>query len=121
MIIWVWGLNSETCLFSSLIDKNDIPIPDLMKIDVQRFELEVLKGGESCFGYTEVFILEVSLFQFLENQPLLHEVINFMLDRNYVLYDFLNMAHRPLDRALGQIDACFVRRDGLLRDSDRWV
>jgi len=104
----------------TLIQRNEIPIPDLVKIDVQGFELEVLKGGISCFTHTEVFILEVSLFRSLPKQPVFHEVINFMLEKDYVVYDIPHLTRRPLDGALGQADVCFVKRDGLLRVSSRW-
>lgn len=103
-----------------LIQQDEIPIPDLVKIDVQGFEVEVLKGGRSCFGYTEVFILEVSFFRYFSEQPLFHEVVHFMLERGYVMYDVLDLLRRPLDGALGQANVCFVKQDSVLRRSHRW-
>jgi FkbM family methyltransferase len=103
-----------------LIQQNEMQIPDLVKIDVQGFELEVLKGGKSCFGHTEAFILETSFFSFSAKQPLFHEVVNFMLARGYVVYDVLHLLRRPLDDALGQANICFVKQDGVLRRSHRW-
>lgn len=104
----------------TLIKENKIPIPDICKIDVQGFELEVLKGAEVLFGKTEVFILEASLFKFSPNQPLLHEIIEFMTDRNYFIYDFAGFANRPLDKALGQVDICFVKEGSQLRENHGW-
>jgi hypothetical protein len=43
---------------------------------------------QDLFGNVEVFILEVSLFEFIEGQPLFDEVVAFMKDRGYVVYDF---------------------------------
>jgi FkbM family methyltransferase len=104
----------------NLIEQNSIPIPDLIKVDVQGLELDVLRGGESCFGHTEIFIVEASFFTFLPNQPVFHEIVNFMLERGYVTYDLLHPNPRPLDGALGQVDICFIKQDSRLRDKRGW-
>lgn len=103
-----------------LIQDGEIPIPDLVKIDVQGFELEVLKGANACFGHTELFILETSLFEFMPGQPIFHEVVAFMAARGYVIYDFVGLARRPYDGALGQTDLCFVPENGVLRSYHDW-
>ena len=103
-----------------LIARGEMPVPDICKIDVQGFEIEVLKGAGSIFGKTEVFILEASLFNFFPNQPLLHEIIAYMTQRGYVIYDFAGFTNRPLDMALGQLDICFVKEDSILRKNHGW-
>lgn len=104
----------------SLINSGKMPVPDLVKIDVQGFEIEVLKGASSIFGKTDVFILEASLFKYSSNQPLLHEIIAFMIEKGYFIYDFAGFANRPFDKALGQLDICFVKKESKLRQSNVW-
>lgn len=104
----------------SLIADNKMPIPDLCKMDVQGFELEVLKGSNSIFGKTDVFIIEASLFSFTPNQPILNEIIQFMFEKSYVIYDFPGFSNRPHDKALGQLDVCFVKSNSFLRKSNAW-
>lgn len=106
----------------SLIEAGEVEIPDLIKIDVQGFELEVCKGAlTKCFGATELFILETSLYRFWGTRnPLIHEVIAFMVDHNYVCYDLVEFHRRALDGSLGQVDILFCRADSFLRSSNQW-
>jgi FkbM family methyltransferase len=93
--------------------------PDLVKLDTQGFELEALMGGNKLFGTTELFIIETSLFSF-SGCPITREVISFMADRSYEIYNFTQFLWRPYDDALGQIDVAFVKAHGFLRSSNRW-
>ncbi len=104
----------------SLVETNKIPVPDLCKMDVQGFEIEVLKGANSIFGKTDVFLLEASLFQFMPNQPILNDIIQFMYEKGYVIYDFSGFSNRPFDKALGQVDVCFVLKNSSLRKNNNW-
>lgn len=112
----------EIIKIDDLIESNKIRMPELIKLDIQGFELEALKGASKTFGQTEVYILEVSLFSFSDGQgmPIFSDVISFMLKQDYVVYDFAGFLRRPLDGALGQCDICFVKKDGFLRKSNEW-
>jgi len=96
-------------------------MPDLVKIDVEGYEIEVLEGAQSLFGRTEAFILEAALFEFDPDRPMLHDIVAYMTKHDYWLYDVAGFLRRPLDGALGLIDLCFARRHGTLRrDERRW-
>jgi FkbM family methyltransferase len=94
--------------------------PDLVKIDVQGFELAVLAGAKQLFDCVELFIIETSLFEFMPGQPLTRDVINFMTQRGYEFYDVTEYGRRPFDGALGQIDLAFVKAKGFFRNSNAW-
>jgi FkbM family methyltransferase len=94
--------------------------PDLVKLDIQGFELEALSGAQTTFGQTEVFILETSLFPFMPRMPITREVISFMYDVGYELYDITEYFRRPYDGALGQVDLAFVKSRGMFRTESKW-
>lgn len=95
-------------------------LPEVVKLDVQGYELEALKGAGRLIGRTECFILEVSLFRGTPGTPDLFDAVEFMHRRGYAVYDVCGFLRRPLDRALGQLDLAFVREDGPLRRDRRW-
>jgi FkbM family methyltransferase len=105
----------------SLINEGKMPIPELVKMDVQGFEIEALKGATKLLGQTELFILESSLFKFSQAVPIMSELIQFMTNHGYEIYDFAGYLRRPYDGALGQVDICFAKRDGTLRNINLWA
>jgi hypothetical protein len=95
------------------VDKVSGPL--LLKLDVQGYELEVLRGAERLLQITEVAIFEASLIQYNEGSPLIDEIIAFMAERGFVVFDFCGQARRETDHALFQTDIAFVRRESPLR------
>ena len=90
--------------------------PDLVKVDVQGFELEVLSGGECLFEAAEVVILETTLMTGGNPAwPLASEIIEFMCAKGYAIYDITSFLRRPSDGALWQADFVFAKAKGRLR------
>jgi len=96
--------------------------PVLLKLDVQGFELEVLRGGAATLTHSEMVIMETSLLAYNENAPLFADVIAFMAERGFVAFDFCGQARRQSDFALFQTDVAFARKDSALRTNrDFWI
>ena len=94
--------------------------PQLLKVDVQGYELEVLKGGARTLSSVEAIIAEVSFFRFQAGMPVFHELVESLRRQGFVCYDVLSLSPRPLDGALAQADLLFVREDSQLRASNQW-
>lgn len=94
--------------------------PDLIKLDVQGYELEILKGGKGALLTAEAVLMEVSLVEIYQGNPLLHDVTRFMSDHDYLAYDISSLVRRPLDHALCQIDVIFVKNGTPLVKAKVW-
>jgi FkbM family methyltransferase len=91
---------------------------DFLKLDVQGYELEVLKGAERTLSAVKVILMEVSLLGVNKGAPLLNEVVQFMASRGFRVYDICSLIRRPLDGALWQSDLLFVREGNPLLASE---
>ncbi len=94
---------------------------NILKVDVQGAELDVLRSAEDLLELFDVIILEVSFFNFLISTPDFSDVIKFMSEKNYVVYDMFDFQQRPIDNALAQADILFVKRNGYFRDSHSYA
>jgi len=87
---------------------------NFLKIDVQGYELEVMKGARHSLKAFEAVLLEVATIEINDGAPLLHDVITFMAERDFIPIEIFEIHRRPLDRATAQIDVLFVRRNSSL-------
>lgn len=109
-----------TTLDQVLLAAQPYPAPYFLKLDVQGFELEILRGAERVLQNTEAALLEVSLLEYNQGAPLFAEVVAFMEARNLVVYDVSGFFRRESDGALFRIVLLFVRQSSALRSKKRF-
>jgi hypothetical protein len=95
--------------------------PELLKIDVQGYELWVLKGAAESLQGIKVVLLEINVLDIYTGVPLFHEVVSWLRERGWVAYDICGLIRRPLDQALWQADMIFVPLESPLRSDKRWA
>lgn len=88
-----------------------LPRPDLVKMDIQGFELNVLKGGEKTCRAAKVLMLETWLYRgYGPETPILSEIIEWLEPRGFRLV-CTGDAYVAPDLKLTAIDAYFLRAD----------
>lgn len=104
----------------SLFEERKIEQPDLMKIDVQGFELFVLQGAIKAIEKCSLILLELQFIRFSPNMNLLHESIAWMVEHGFLPYEIVDALRRPLDGAMGQCDMLFCKMGHPLLEDKRW-
>ena len=68
----------ETYKLDTIVELNNYPLPDLVKIDVQGSEKDVIMGGINSIKNANELIVELQHIQYNENAPLANETIPFI-------------------------------------------
>ena len=84
-----------------------------LKIDTQGYELEVLKGAKKTLRLITALVVEVSLVKLYDKQPLWLDIVNFLKERNFIVWS--------VDRVMGdistgetyQLDITFINKSYL--------
>lgn len=89
--------------------------PELVKLDLQGFELEALKGANRVLAEGRILVIEFGCLPAYIDRVSPRELLDHMYDSGYVLYDVFDLLYRPYDGALTGGDFVFIKRDDSLR------
>jgi FkbM family methyltransferase len=93
----------------------------LLKLDVEGHELQILGSSSKVLNAAEVVIMEFQMFEIERNGvPVLADLIDFMRQRRFMLYDVAALAARPRDKRLRMGDVVFASVDSALVADDGW-
>jgi FkbM family methyltransferase len=87
-----------------------LPIPDLLKIDVQGYEDEVIAGGKEVIRQSRYVWIELSLVPLYENGSTFHSTYKTLSELGYSLFDITYLDRSVKDQTLLQMDALFINR-----------
>lgn len=97
--------------FESQISKRRI----YLKLDVQGYELEALKGAEEILDEISVLQVELSTIPLYYGAPDYLEVIEYLRNVGFELFSFIPEFRSPTTGRLLQFDGIFIRKDILFR------
>lgn len=81
-----------------------------LKLDIEGYELEALKGAEALLTKTKWVVAETSLSPRFKNDPMFEGIYQFLQSRGFAFRDIVSLRRNP-DGGLRLIDAVFSRQD----------
>ena len=90
--------------------------PFLMKLDIEGYEIEVLKGATKILANTDLLISEVSVARRLEQEARFCELVSHLDHVGFDLFDIIDMSQLERNGRLIYLDAAFVRRGSSLEN-----
>jgi FkbM family methyltransferase len=95
------------------LKNQEIPYPDILKIDAEGWDLEVLKGAETTVQKAEVVLLEAAVMnKRFANK--IAKVISEMEIRGFVVFDITDLNRTQRHNALWLVELAFVKKGGPL-------
>jgi len=76
------GMRLET-----VVKNKNIPMPDLIKIDVQGAELDILKGSMNVINYAKYLVVELQHTKYNQGAPLCDQTKDFLIENGWRVYD----------------------------------
>lgn len=93
-----------------LVEEMRIISPCLLKIDVQGYEMGVLRGACSLLNHVDCIISEVSHQPLYEGQATFDEIYGYLIDKGFSFAGCLESLISPRDGSILQSDAVFIRK-----------
>ena len=97
-----------TARLDTLVRRDSLPPPDLIKIDVQGAELDVLAGAAETLRSASALIVEVSLVDYNTGAPLITDVMAAIDREGFKCVDLCEV-HRTPENFVMQLDLLFAR------------
>jgi FkbM family methyltransferase len=101
---------------NEIVATSPFPVPEIVKIDAEGFDLKVINGASDLFGKTDVFLAEVSLGQ-RDFETTALAVMQKMADAGYRLIDITDLNRSPKFGVLWLCEFAFLRNSSPLLDA----
>lgn len=102
-------IEMEVLPLDLIMEQHATAVPDLLKLDVQGFELEVLKGASKCLKGSRYILMETSFVRLYEEEPLFLDCLAFLAPFGFVFRGPVGFLTDPRSGVFLQMDALFER------------
>jgi FkbM family methyltransferase len=89
-----------------------LPLPDILKLDTQGYELEVLKGATRCLERAAFCVVECSYMRTYEDAPLIWDVCAFFAQAGWLNVGTSPSLNGPDSKPV-QVDLVFASKRGI--------
>jgi FkbM family methyltransferase len=93
----------------NIVEENDLPLPNFIKIDTQGSEIDILKGFEKYLEAVDLIYLECPIIQYNLGAPGLQQYLEYMKSKKFIPVDLLQIHNS--ENTLLQIDIMFMREE----------
>ncbi len=98
----------KICTLDSLQDEIIFEKNILLKIDVQGYEKQVLLGAKTVLPKIAVIIIELSIEELYEDQPLFDEIYNYLKENSFRYVGNYDQMFDPRNGKVLQVDSIFI-------------
>ena len=98
---------------NDIVASSGWPVPEMVKIDAEGFDLKVLAGASDLFGKTDIFLVEAVVCAARYENTIL-EVVRKMGDAGYKMMDITDINRSPKHGLLWLCELAFIRNDSSL-------
>jgi len=119
---WVANPGEHTPTLDELLaDRVSAQDRALLKLDLECHEVTALTGASRLLKAVEVVLTEVQFYPANDNgRPTFSDVLAFLRERGFEIYDIACLSQRPRDMRLRMGDVVFVRNDSQLLADRSW-
>ena len=101
----------EVRVLDDIYRKDNLDYPDVIKMDVQGYELNVLMGAKEVLAKAHYLVIEMSLREFYKGQPPIWKLWRFLEEQQYEMVDHgYELRSRTRPNELLQFDAIFENK-----------
>lgn len=97
----------------TLIEKEQLPVPDILKIDAEGLDIKVINGAGKYLNGVEVILVEVGVMN--KNIPnSVRNMVNLLDEKGFLLFDITEMNRPFKNKVLWLCELVFVKKNGKL-------